>query len=55
MKDLKTEIYQLIYETPVFPKSLYLDRKPMKHAEYREKVTDRQIQLMQDLGIWKPS
>jgi len=54
MKDLKTEMYQKIYEQPVFPKNLYLDRKPMKHAEYREKVTKRQIALMQERGIWKP-
>jgi hypothetical protein len=53
MKDLKTEIYQIPDEKPVFPKNLYLDREPMKHAEYREKVTDQQIKLMQDRGIWK--
>ena len=25
----------------------------MKHAEYREKVIKRQIELMHDRGIWK--
>ena len=25
----------------------------MKHAEYKEKVIDRQIALMQDMGAWK--
>ena len=53
MKDLKTEMYQIIYEQPIYPKNLYLDRKPMKHAEYAEKVTQRQIALMQEKGIWK--
>ena len=53
MKDLKTEIYKTIYETPIFPKNLYLNREPMKHAEYREQVTEKQIQLMLDRGIWK--
>jgi hypothetical protein len=24
----------------------------MKHAEYREQVIERQIQLMHDRGIW---
>lgn len=53
LKDLKTEMYQIIYDEPIFPKNLYLNREPMKHAEYREKVTDKQIQLLLDRGIWK--
>ncbi len=40
------------YEKSIYPKSLYLDREPMKHAEHREQVTKRQIQLMHDRGIW---
>jgi predicted amidohydrolase len=52
MKDLRTEIYQLIYERPIYPKNLYLDRVPYKHAEYRREVIDRQIKAMQDAGIW---
>ena len=38
MKDLRTELYQILYEQPIYPKNLYLKREPMKHAEYREKV-----------------
>jgi predicted amidohydrolase len=53
LKDLRTEIYQLIYEQPVYPKNLYLDRAPMKHAEFREKVIDRQIELLVERNIWK--
>src|SRR6266850_1289760 len=53
MKDLRTELYQLLYEKPIYPKNLYLKRAPMKHAEYREKVIKRQIRLMHDRGIWK--
>lgn len=52
LKDLRTELYQLIYEQPIYPKNLYLHQAPMKHAEYREQVTQRQIDLMQDRGIW---
>ena len=56
MKDLRTEVYQLIYERPIYPKNLYLDRVPYKHAEYRREVIDRQIQGLQDAGIWaRPS
>src|SRR5436305_83053 len=53
MKDLRTELYQLLYEKPIYPKNLYLKRPPMKHAEYREKVIKRQIKLMHDRDIWK--
>jgi beta-ureidopropionase len=53
LKDLRTELYQIIYEKPIYPKNLYLSREPMKHAEYREKVIKRQIRLMHDRGVWK--
>lgn len=53
MKDLRTEMIQIIYEEPIYPKNLYLKRPPMKHAEYRKQVTERQIALLHDRGIWK--
>ncbi len=52
MKDLRTELYQMLYEQPIYPRNLYLDREPMKHAEYREKVIQKQIDLMHERGIW---
>ncbi len=52
LKDLGTELYQLLYEQPIYPKNLYLDRAPMKHDEYRTKVIEAQIRLMHDRGIW---
>jgi hypothetical protein len=52
MKDLRTELYQILYERPIYPKNLYLNREPMKHKEYREKVIRRQIRLMHERGIW---
>jgi len=52
IKDLTTEQYQLIYEQPVYPKNLYLDRAPYQHAEYRREVIDRQVELMHERDIW---
>jgi len=52
-KDIRTELAQIVYEKPIYPKNLYLKRAPMKHAEYREKVIRRQIRLMHDRDIWK--
>jgi predicted amidohydrolase len=55
MKDLRTELYQLLYRDPIYPRNLYLNRAPMKHAEYRREVIDRQIALLIERGIWKKS
>jgi predicted amidohydrolase len=54
MKDLQTEQYQLIYDKPVYPKNLYRDRPPYKHAAYRTEVIERQRRLMYERGIWVP-
>jgi predicted amidohydrolase len=53
MKDLRTEIYQLVYEEPIYPKNLYLDRAPFTHAEFREQVIEKQIDRMIERAIWK--
>ena len=56
LKDLRTELYQLLYEQPIYPKNLYLEREPMKHAEYKKNVIEPQIKLLQDRGVWaKPA
>jgi predicted amidohydrolase len=55
LKDLRTELYQLLYKEPIYPKNLYLKRDPMKHAEYRKEVIEKQIALMHQRGIWKKS
>ena len=53
MKDLRTEIYQLIYEQPIYPKNLYLEREPYKHADFRREVIERQIDLLVERDIWR--
>lgn len=53
LKDIRTELYQILYEKPIYPKNLYLKRKPMKHAQYKKRVIDKQIALMHKRGIWK--
>ncbi|SON63877.1 Aliphatic amidase [Mycobacterium simulans] len=53
LKDIRSELAQIIYERPIYPKNLYADRIPGRHAEYKQEVIDRQVMLMQELGIWK--
>ncbi len=55
LKDLRTELYQILYKEAIYPKNLYLTREPMKHQEYRREVNDKQIALMHQRGIWKTS
>jgi hypothetical protein len=37
LKDVRSELYRLLYEQPIYPKNLYLDRPPYNHAEYRQR------------------
>ena len=53
MKDLRTELYQLVYEQPIYPKNLYLDRPPLTHAEFREQVIQKQIDVLIQRDIWR--
>jgi predicted amidohydrolase len=53
MKDLRTELYQMIYEQPIYPKNQYLNRLPYTHDEYREQVNRPQVEKLQDAGIWE--
>ena len=54
LKDIRAELAQLIYERPIYPKNLYAEKLPGRHAEYKREVIDRQVRLMQERGIWKP-
>jgi hypothetical protein len=55
MKDLTTEQYRLIYDQPVYPKNLYLERAPYTHDEYREQVLEPQIRALQERGVYARS
>ena len=53
MKDVRSELAQIIYEKPIYPKNRYLKKVPPKHADYKRDVIDKQVALMQKRGIWK--
>ncbi len=52
MKDLTTEQYRIIYDEPVYPKNLYLERSPYTHDEYREEVLEPNIRRLQERGTY---
>src|SRR3954449_1026891 len=56
MKDLTTEQYRLIYEEPVYPRNLYLDRAPYTHDEYHANVLRPAIDRLVERGTYaRPS
>jgi beta-ureidopropionase len=52
-KDIRAELAQIVYEKPIYPKNLYVDAIPGRHADYKRDVLDRQVHMMQERGIWK--
>lgn len=53
LKDVRSELAQIIYEQSLYPKNLYLDRPPMQHQEYFREVITKNIDRMVERGIWK--
>ncbi|WP_409186581.1 nitrilase-related carbon-nitrogen hydrolase [Amycolatopsis sp. VS8301801F10] len=53
LKDVRTELAQIAYEQPIYPKNRYLERIPGNHAEFRTQVLERQIALMQERGVYQ--
>jgi len=54
LKDVRTELYRIVYEQPIYPKNLYLDRPAYNHADYRDQVNKRQVALLHERGVWVP-
>lgn len=54
LKDVRTELAEIIYERPIYPKNRYLHRIPGNHAEFRREVVERQIELLTERDIWRP-
>ena len=50
MKDIRSELAQIIYEKPIYPKNRYLKKVPPKHADYKRDVIDKQVALMHKRG-----
>lgn len=54
LKDLRTELCQVIYDRELYPPNLWLDRQPADHETYAEEVTQARIDAMVDADIWVP-
>jgi len=55
LKDLRTELFQKMYDTPIFPKNLWLHNNPARHEE-ADKLYKQSIVDLQKRGIYtKPA
>ena len=53
LKDLRTEVFRRMYEEPIHPKNLWMERDPMSHAEVDE-VYRGNIDRLVERGAFTP-
>jgi predicted amidohydrolase len=53
MKDLRTEVFRRMYEEPIHPANLWLERDPKRHADV-DKVYRANIKRLIDRGTYTP-
>lgn len=51
MKDLRTELFQEMYQQPIHPKNLWLDQEPFHHNEV-DKIYRQNIESLYERGAW---
>ncbi len=53
MKDLRVEVYRTIYEEPIYPKNLWMDRPPQARPA-RDQYLRESIRRLQERGVYTP-
>ena len=53
MKDLRTEIFKRMYEKPIHPKNMWIDRAPLQHEDH-DKIFRQNIKRLQERGVYTP-
>ncbi len=53
LKDLRTEVFRRMYETPIHPKNLWLTQDPLTHEPVDDIYRDN-IRRLQDRGAYTP-
>jgi len=51
IKDLRTEIFRTMYEKPIHPKNLWIDKEPLHHAEHDE-IYRSNIRKLEERGVY---
>jgi hypothetical protein len=53
MKDLRTEIFKRMYEKPIHPKNMWIDKEPLQHEDHDE-IFRQNIKKLQERGVYTP-
>lgn len=53
MKDLRTEIFKRMYEKPIHPKNMWIDKDPLQHEDH-DKIFRQNIKRLQERGVYTP-
>ena len=53
MKDLRTEIFKRMYEKPIHPKNMWIDKEPLQHEDH-DKIFRQNIKRLQERGVYTP-
>jgi len=53
MKDLRTEIFKRMYEKPIHPKNMWIDKSPLQHEDH-DKIFRQNIKRLQERGVYTP-
>ena len=51
MKDLRTEIFKRMYEKPIHPKNMWIDKEPLQHEDH-DKIFRQNIKRLQERGVY---
>ena len=51
LKDLRVELFKKMYETPIYPKNLWLKQNPVRHEE-ADKIYRQSIKNLVDRGVF---
>lgn len=51
MKDLRTEIFKRMYEKPIHPKNMWIDKEPLQHEDHDE-IFRQNIKRLQERGVY---
>ena len=51
LKDLRTELFQKMYDTPIFPKNLWMEQNPVHHEE-ADKIYRKSIRSLIERGVY---
>ena len=51
LKDLRTELFKKMYDKPIHPKNLWLDKNPVRHEE-ADKIYRQNIKNLVEDGVY---